>query len=86
MDGMIKPRKLPVDTNQRAQHIAKLLTGELTGEQDQERSEVSIHFAEIGRKGGLRGGAARKQKLSAKRRKEIGKIAAQARWKSKTQQ
>lgn len=35
----------------------------------------------LGRLGGLKGGKARAKKLSAKRRKEIAKKAARARWK-----
>lgn len=34
----------------------------------------------LGRLGGLKGGKARARKLSAKKRKDIAKIAAQARW------
>ena len=37
----------------------------------------------LGRLGGAKGGKARAQSLSAHRRKEIAKRAAQARWKSK---
>lgn len=35
---------------------------------------------ELGRRGGLKGGKARAEKLSAKKRKEIAKKAARARW------
>lgn len=35
---------------------------------------------ELGRRGGLKGGAARAKKLSAKRRKQIARDAANARW------
>ena len=35
----------------------------------------------LGRKGGLKGGAARAKSLSAKKRKEIAQKAAKARWK-----
>lgn len=35
---------------------------------------------ELGRRGGLKGGNARAAKLSAKRRKEIARNAAQVRW------
>lgn len=35
----------------------------------------------LGRRGGLKGGKARAEKLTAKRRSEIAKKAAQARWK-----
>jgi len=34
----------------------------------------------LGRLGGLKGGTARAQKLSPKKRKEIAKLAARARW------
>ncbi len=43
-------------------------------------SQVSKYLAEIGRKGGLKGGNARAKKLSASKRKEIAKKAANARW------
>jgi hypothetical protein len=79
---MIKPKKLPSDVNQRAQHIAKLLTGELMEEPEPERSAVSAYLAEIGRKGGNKGGVARRDKLSAKRRMEIAKRAASVRWRN----
>lgn len=80
MDGMIQPKKLPRDTNQRAQQIAKLLTGELTEERESEKSAVSVYLAKIGRKGGLKGGKARAVNLSAKRRKQIAKKASLKRW------
>jgi hypothetical protein len=35
---------------------------------------------ELGRRGGLKGGKARAEKLSAKQRREIAKKAARARW------
>jgi hypothetical protein len=35
---------------------------------------------ELGRLGGLKGGKARKEKLSAKRRTQIARLAANARW------
>jgi len=37
----------------------------------------------LGRRGGLKGGRARAEKLSAKKRTEIAKNAAKARWKKK---
>jgi hypothetical protein len=77
---MIRPKKLPRDTNERAQEVAKLLTGESQVAAEPERSEVSAYLAEIGRKGGLKGGAARAENLSAKRRSAI---AARARWRLK---
>jgi hypothetical protein len=50
---------------------------------DQEQrgiSPISQYLAEIGRKGGLKGGIARRNALSAKRRREIASKAAEARW------
>ncbi len=41
------------------------------------------HAASLGRLGGLRGGPARAQKLSARRRREIAAKAARARWRKK---
>jgi hypothetical protein len=82
MDGMIQPKKLPKDPNQRAHEVARLLTE--GARPDEIVTELSAHMADIGSKGGQKGGIARRQKLSARRRKEIGRIAAQARWKSKT--
>jgi hypothetical protein len=39
---------------------------------------------ELGRRGGLKGGKARAEKLSKKRRSEIAKKAARARWASRS--
>ncbi len=41
---------------------------------------------ELGRRGGLKGGKARAEKLSPERRKEIAREAAKARWAKKRQQ
>jgi hypothetical protein len=41
---------------------------------------VNPHAAALGRLGGLKGGPARAERLSAKRRREIARQAAQARW------
>ena len=41
---------------------------------------------ELGRRGGLKGGKARAEKLSPEQRREIAKKAAQARWEAKRQQ
>lgn len=45
--------------------------------------EKSAIAASLGRRGGLKGGPARAQKLSAKRRSEIASRAARARWRKK---
>jgi hypothetical protein len=44
---------------------------------------VSEYLATIGRKGGIKGGKARAKSLTAERKTEIARLAAQARWKDK---
>lgn len=79
--AMIRPSKLPLDANQRAHQVARLLTGEVRPElPEPRRSEVSKYLSEIGRKGGVIGGAARAQALSARKRSAIARKAAEQRW------
>lgn len=90
---MIRSRKkLPRDANQLAYEIVRQSTEESEEEPKEEtptpneppakeRSPISEYLAEIGRRGGLKGGRARADKLSAKKRQEIAKKAAEARWK-----
>ncbi len=47
----------------------------------EERSDKNPHAVALGRLGGLKGGKARKEKLTPEQRKEIAKKAASARWK-----
>jgi len=74
-------RRRPRDTN--------LLAAEIVGEatsaeppqaEEDTRDEISKAAAALGRRGGLKGGKARAKKLSAARRREIAKKAAEARW------
>ncbi|HVU47872.1 MAG TPA: hypothetical protein VHD85_17200 [Terracidiphilus sp.] len=70
---------MPSDPNRAAALTVKLAT------EEPEPSPVSInpisqYLATIGRKGGIKGGKARAASLSDKRKKEIARIAAQARW------
>ncbi len=76
---MRRSSKLPKDPNERAARIVKMSTEEVQ-EPEAEASAVSKYLAEIGRKGGLKGGNARAKKLSARKRKEIAEKAAKARW------
>ena len=50
-------------------------------EEAEERQEKNPAAVALGRKGGLKGGPARAEKLSPTRLKEIARKAAQARWK-----
>lgn len=74
--------KRPTDINQRAKNIVDLATGEVT-ETPEQIDEIKAAAAALGRKGGLKGGKARAAKLSSKRRSEIAKKAAAARWHKK---
>jgi hypothetical protein len=74
------PRRpgLPKDPSQRAKAILDMATGRTQKPKgDDEELTDAQKFA---RKGGLRGGKARSDKLSSKRRTEIATIAARARW------
>ena len=74
---MTKPKR-PRDPNR----LAKLITGIATGEVEEVKTEDGKDAAAValGRKGGLKGGAAREKKLTAQRRSEIAKKAAAKRW------
>jgi hypothetical protein len=61
--------------------IAFATLQQATGAIPKEHSERKAEAAELGRRGGLKGGEARKAALSPDRRAEIAKKAAAARWK-----
>ena len=69
-----KPKR-PRDANQLAAHIVGVATGEI--------DDTVPEKAEGQRKGGLKGGKARAEKLSAAERSEIARLAASARWKKR---
>lgn len=71
---MPKPKR-PRDVNQLAKMIVDLTTG------DETEPELSVK-QRAGQLGGLKGGKARVEKLTPKKRSEIAKRAALARWKS----
>ena len=83
-----KPVKKPSkDINLAAASIVAQATGQATKDVfDQETIKKAIAEGKdplavlLGQRGGLKGGKARAEKLSAKRRKEIAQKAAKARW------
>lgn len=78
---MTKPKR-PRDPNQLAKLIVDIVTGETPDDSTDAADEGKDPAAvALGRKGGLKGGAARAKKLTAKQRSEIAKKAAKARWK-----
>lgn len=73
-----RSRKRPRDTNQLGKLIVDIATGEVEDiAPDDGRNPAAV---ELGRKGGLRGGRARAEKMTAEQRSEAAKHAAQARW------
>ena len=70
--------KLPTDSNQRAKSIVDIATRQTPDNLSEDA--ISAAAAALGRKGGLKGGPARAKALSAKKRSEIAKKAAAARW------
>jgi hypothetical protein len=68
--------KHPTDLNQRAKSIVDIATGDTEHVQDGKNPAAVA----LGRLGGLKGGKARAESLSAKKRSEIAKKAAAARW------
>ena len=75
---MRRSSKLPKDPNQLAAEIVRLSTEE--SEPKTERSTISEYLAKIGRKGGLKGGKARAENLSPRKRRDIARKAAEKRW------
>jgi len=74
--------KPPADPNRAAKKLADQLA-RLSGEDQPPEPippDVSAAAAALGRRGGLKGGPARAKNLSAKRRSEIARRAAQRRW------
>lgn len=65
------------DLNQTAFDIVQRATGEATPDP---RTDYQKAAAESGRKGGLKGGLARKKALTPDQRSKIAKKAAKARW------
>lgn len=72
------PRR-PRDRNQLAKLVVDIATGEAE-EPKETGPEKNPAAVALGKLGGAKGGKARAAKLSAKRRSEIAKTAAQARW------
>ncbi|HLH00854.1 MAG TPA: hypothetical protein VKX49_31400 [Bryobacteraceae bacterium] len=70
----------PKDFNQVAFEVVQKAIGEMPKEElpDPNKNPAAVT---LGRLGGLKGGKARAEKLSAAKRKEIAKKAAQSRWK-----
>ncbi len=81
-------KPLPKDPNKLAYEIMRMSTEEekpeetpkVIPDQTQAKEAIKAYLSLIGKKGGLKGGPARARKLSARKRKEIAKKAANTRW------
>ncbi len=76
-------RSRKADINPLAKSIVDQGTGEQQAEDFLAKAEAegkNVAAVALGRLGGLKGGKARAKKLSAERRSEIAKKAAEARW------
>jgi len=72
-------KRRPRDPLQLAKLIGDLATGQVE-ERAEDGPPKNPHAVALGRLGGAKGGKARAKKLSKKRRSDIAKKAAQARW------
>lgn len=78
----MRPARKPKDVNQIASSIIERATSIDHAKSDQIVTKTKDPAAvALGRKGGLKGGKARAEKLNAARRKEIAQKAAKSRWK-----
>lgn len=84
MRRMAKKPPRPRDPNQLARHIVDLATGD-AADPDPGAGKMAA-AVELGRRGGLKGGAARAAKLSDERRSEIARTAAKIRWRGESGQ
>lgn len=75
---MAKKPTRPRDANQLAKSIVDIATREPDEVEPAAKNPAAVA---LGRLGGLKGGKARAQSLTAKKRSEIAKKAAAARWK-----
>lgn len=72
----------PRDSNQLARFVADIATGEIVDPLMTEDGR-DVAAVVLGRRGGLKGGVARREALTPARRSEIAKRAATARWSKK---
>ena len=79
-----KKSKLRPDVNEIAFHTMQAATGQAEKPKPAGQGEPNPVAVERGRWGGKKGGAARGMKLSHKRKQQIARKAAKARWKGRS--
>jgi len=75
-----RSRKRPRDSNQLAKLIVDIATGEGVEGSESNTPEKNAAAVELGRRGGLKGGRVRAERLSAEERSDSARKAALARW------
>lgn len=65
------------DPSEIARHVLNAVVPDAEPKEEKEKNPAAVA---LGRLGGLKGGKARAEKLSAKKRSEIARKAAKARW------
>jgi len=88
-DDCMAKKKPSTDPNVIAHDILQAITGQPAGTTSVKKEPANTPTKNpaavaLGRLGGLKGGKARAEKLSAKRKKEIAKAAANSRWSKKS--
>ena len=80
---MARKKKKEHDFSVTAFRVVQEATGQVEPEEEKplDAEGKNPNAVALGRLGGLKGGKARAEKLTPERRKEIARIAAQARWK-----
>ena len=78
---MAQKKKLPKDTNKKAKSVVDMATSD---GQDISTNDAKSIAAQLGRRGGLKGGKARAKKLTKAEIVAIAKKGAAARWGHKT--
>jgi hypothetical protein len=81
MPKQIKQEKQSTDVNQLAHHLVDISIRKSDDILPPTKAQVSLLMAELGRKGGKKGGKRRLETMSPKQRSAAARKAAQARWK-----
>lgn len=80
---MQKRSRMPRDVNVLAHKVLQIAIGEDVEPKSDSEQAKNQAAVELGRKGGLKGGKARWEGVSKKKRSEIARRAARARWKKR---
>jgi hypothetical protein len=83
MIGGMKKRKRPRDINQLAHKLVDLTTQDGRNISRPTKEQISALMAELGRKGGKKGGKRRLETMTSEERSAIATKAAQTRWSRK---